>query len=596
MPEKLLDFLPENPYLQYCKLKFQQLSSLFFFLRSNSTSEVESRSRTSSNASSESSSNSVTLSLPTQTTMTLLASTNEQLSFNLIETDTFPTTSDLTNELSHSDEGLSDVDDTGTGLGTGVGEFKIEPLSGRSKRLSYPFPSRTKSQSSPSLLPINEPITEENESENDDEGNPRHTSNTKRFAMRRNTFNTGTGTSTTCRLSPIHSRRSSYSSSDDDDSHLLMGKKILSHSTSSPSSSAHVQTPNNSTTQQQQQTDTNSNNSKSCKSATETPLLPNNSNEFTTKQTESSSLSHNKFTKILLNNNSSNNKPSKATSMDNLSAKMLSLLMEDLEQVSTKTSPNVMLRNLVNNAYGRHLSDTNLTTYSMQLQMALATEKMKKTPSSIHHKQQSKSSSDTNLIKRFCQKKQHNIVPADLFKTKEMIFKYLKRTHHRCTSTKSVSLSATIQEEDPVMSHHQGSGNNLPLSETFSDIKEVGDEENLLTQQQPDSESCKKQSDVSSKYHCDVNDENDLFRNHHLQQQQQCSALSKSHNNSIASKDQYDGDCDEDEILTTDSERQPTTVECSITGVTTTTAIVSAALNGGGGGTVGNNSVCCSLV
>ena len=273
----------------------------------------------------------------------------------------------MTNELSHSDEGLSDADDTVGGSGTG--EFKIKPLSGRSNRLSYPFPSRNKSQSSPSLLPINEPITEENESENEDESiKSRHMPNHKRIAMRRNTFsNSGNGTPTACRLSPIHSRRSSYSSSDDDDSH-----KILSHSTSSPPL---VQTANNSSSnQQQKQSDTNSNNSNSRSSAIESPLMQNNIN---TSATERLGLSYDKFTKTRVDNSNTNKGPSKATSMDNLSAKMLSLLMEDLEQVSKKTSSDVMLRNLVNNAYGRHLSDTNLTTYSMQLQMALATEKMK---------------------------------------------------------------------------------------------------------------------------------------------------------------------------------------------------------------------------
>ena len=496
----------------------------------------------------------------------------------------------MTNELSHSDEGLSDADDTVVGSGTG--EFKIKPLSGRSNRLSYPFPSRNKSQSSPSLLPINEPITEENESENEDESiKSRHMPNHKRIAMRRNTFsNSGNGTPTACRLSPIHSRRSSYSSSDDDDSH-----KILSHSTSSPPL---VQTANNSSSnQQQKQSDTNSNNSNSRSSAIESPLMQNNIN---TSATERLGLSYDKFTKTGLDNSNTNKGPSKATSMDNLSAKMLSLLMEDLEQVSKKTSSNVMLRNLVNNAYGRHLSDTNLTTYSMQLQMALATEKMKKAPSSIHHKQQSKSSSDTNLIQRFCRKKQQqSIVPADLFETKEMIFKYLKRTHHRCTGgmNKSVSLAATIQEEDTI-SQQQPHDSDSQFSSTFSDIQgKIIDDDNPLVQdrldgqqQQQDYELVQKQT---SDEHCDVSNKDFLCNN----QQQHDAALNKRHNNSVSSKYQYDGDNEEDKVITTNSERQaPTTVETSI--AATTTAIVAAALNGGGGagGSVGNTSVCCSLV
>ena len=552
---------------------------------------MESRSRTSSNASSESSTSSVTP--PPPTTIAPSATTNiQQLPFDLIETDSFPTTSDLTNELSHSDEGLSDADDTVAGSGTG--EFKIKPLSGRSNRLSYPFPSRNKSQSSPSLLPINEPITEENESENEDEGiKPRHMPNHKRFT-RRNTFsNSVNGTPTTCRLSPIHSRRSSYSSSDDDDSH-----KILSHSTSSPPL---VQTSNNSTSnQQQKQSDTNTNNSNSRNSAIDSPLLQNNINTSATERLGLSSLSHDKFTKTPDNSNI-NNGPSKATSMDNLSAKMLSLLMEDLEQVSKKTSSNVMLRNLVNNAYGRHLSDTNLTTYSMQLQMALATEKMKK--SSIHQKHQSKSSSDTNLIQRFCCKKQQqSIVPADLFKTKEMIFKYLKRTHHRCTvgMNKSVSLAATIQEEDTILQQQQ---HQHELLSNFSDIQgEVSNKDNFLDQDQQNEqqkhnyESCQKQT---SDNHCDVSNEDFSCNNQQQQQQwqqQPDAALNKKHNNSVSSKYQYDGDNEEDKVITTGSERQTATVvETSI--AATTTAIVAAALNGGGsGGSVGNTSVCCSLV
>lgn len=636
----------------------------FNILRSISSSEVETRSRTSSNASAESSSTSITPPPPSSaynnaaTTATLLTSTsvvdgfqrNKKLplsppqTFDFIEPESFPTTSDLTNELSHSDEGLSDVDDAG-----GMGEFKFKSLAGRSNRMSYPFPSRNKSQSSPSLL-LSEPITEENESENDEEdgGRDRRGNFAGRMTPRRRTINV----TPTCRLSPIHSRRSSYSSSDDDDpSHILMGKKILSHSASSPSSVPTGSNNTDNTTNSNNCENNSSNNSSSKtsssdtmddKSADSTHTVPSVENDIITDSPSHetpyfSNTTQNKFTKLLNNNNNSSN--TKTTSTDNLNTKMLSLIMEDLQQISSKKkSPSVMLKNLLNNAYGRHLSDTNLTTYSMQLQMALAAEKMKTTKSStttLQHyqkQQRNKSNSDTNLVKKFCNKKQQQQQNGigDLFNTKEMIFKYLKRTHRPGGGTKSVSLSATIQEEDPIVSQHQTFGaltnttsEAAPVSRTFSDIQMIQPNDldrseasvtnsNIAKQQRQQSlldsssslsssfSSNKKLSDTSAKY--ELRDDNDTRQ----QQQQQ-----QNIENTKGLKKQA-GQIDEttqDAIESTSDKECNTSYKGSfpvstITTNTSTAAIISTALNGAGGGVVSpaaaavaaNASVCCSLV
>jgi hypothetical protein len=342
----------------------------------------------------------------------------------------------MTNYISHSDESLNDNTDENR-----AGNFARKSIAKRTNRMSYPFPSRNNTQSAPSLLPVTgEPITEENESENEEIS--AHIP--KKTAPRQHRFN-----SSSCRLSPIHSRRSSYSSSDDDD-HFLIDKKILSHSASTPS--------NLSGGGDGGQSDNTSD---------------NNTSVFTAKSDATSS-------------------------MDGINAKMLSLLLDDLEQISARNSSNskVMLKNLVNNAYGRHLSDTNLTTYSLQLQLVLATEKLKSLQSTTtntttsttatqkqqrHH--QSKSNSDTNLIKKFCKKKNH-IIAADIFKTKEMIFKYLKRTKSGSKSVSPISLSDTIQEEDPITTHSNnivptatssvsGSIDTCAVSQTFSDIQQL---------------------------------------------------------------------------------------------------------------------------
>lgn len=317
-------------------------------------------------------------------------------------------TTDLTSEHSHSDERLNESSNNSED----DNEFVTKPLASRSNRMSYPFPSRSKSKSSPNLPSISEPITEE---ESEFEDSPRNSPHGgKKMATRRTTIS-----STTCRLSPILSRRSSYSSSDDDDSHLL----LLSRPNSTH---AHVVTSNKTTT--------------------------------TTKGTSESKES----------TDSSLKRKCKATSTEDLNAKMLSLLLDDLNNLTPKATANVTLKNLVNNAYGRHLSDTNLTTYSMHLQLALAAEKLK-TYSTTHH--QSKSNSDTNLVKKFYKKK-HHTVSADIFKTKEMIFKYLKRTKSRNKAVSPISLSATIQEEDPVISTTPPQRDDTSFSDTFSDIQE----------------------------------------------------------------------------------------------------------------------------
>ena len=355
--------------------------------------------------------------------------------------------------MSHSDESLND--NAGENKST---SFVRKPITNRTNRMSYPFPSRNKSL--PSLLPVaDEPITEENESENEESSPHIH----KKPAPRRHpNFN-----QSSCRLSPIHSRRSSYSSSDDDDHFLTRDKKILSHSASTPS------------------------NISSSGGGGEDGSKSDNTSDNTSVFTEKSNAT---------------------TSMDNINAKMLSLLLDDLEQISARNSSNskVMLKNLVNNAYGRHLSDTNLTTYSLQLQLVLATEKLKSLQSTTtqqkqqrHH--QSKSNSDTNLIKKFC-KKQNHIISADIFKTKEMIFKYLKRTKNGSKSVSPISLSDTIHEEDPIIPTAtkplSESVDVCAVSQAFSDIQQpqpqVQPGENNIESRLPS--RIKSDLDASTKY------------------------------------------------------------------------------------------------
>lgn len=357
-----------------------------------------------------------------------------------------PITSNLNKEYSHSDECIAE---NASGHTT---EFSPNNIASRPSRLTYPF-AKQKTKSSPNLL--NEPITEENESEFED--SPRNSPHLQRRAsQRRRQFHS-------CRLSsPIHSRRSSYSSSDDDDNHILLEKtRLLSYP------------PISSVTNSQSGQSTNVN------------QVGNTNTTNTTNNT-----------------------------YHDLNEKMLSLIIDDLEQniLSSKVfhpSVNLKLNNMMNSAYGRHLSDTNLTTYSMQLQLALAREKLKSISSisPIHQYRSKKCSSDTNLVKRFGKKKQHLILSSEFFKTKEMIFKYLKRgVRSNNKSSSSLSLSAPIAEEDtsvtggdtaPQLSKSPKPNENR--SDTFSNIQGVDHQEN--THQPPskcDSRSSVKYYPLSS--------------------------------------------------------------------------------------------------
>lgn len=313
----------------------------------------------------------------------------------------YPIVNDLTKEHSKSDECLNENSSSYT-------EFQLAPAP-RSHRLTYPLFGMTKS--SPNLL--NE-ITEEQESELDESprGSPLLQ---RRPSQRRRTYHN-------CRLSPIHSRRSSCSSSDDDDMYMLSDKRRLSgqHLTS-------VTVTRN------------------------TSQSGNNTNSGHNKTTESSKRNA-PHTDDTINENI-------------LNEKMMSLFHSDLENnknIENLLLPevNLKLSGIAKYTYGRHFSDTNLTSYSMQLQLALA--KGHNFKNGKYHS--SKCSSDTNLVSTLCKKTSH-VLLSDFLRTKDF-FKSSKRGRNSSKNSSSLSLSSPIEEEP------DGKPSNLPSENSFSDLRE----------------------------------------------------------------------------------------------------------------------------
>lgn len=289
--------------------------------------------------------------------------------------DPLPLTNDLTKELSQSDEYLLET------CAALAQEFQVNPLQPRSQRKTYPITGKPKNKSTPNLL--NE-ISEENESEIEE--SPRTSPKLQRRSSSRRKARYHT-----CRLSPIHSRRSSCSSSDDDEMQLLVEKLRL-------------------TGQKLPQVVSNQSN-------------PNNS------QSSSSGGSDNV-----------NNEPNECLKEAKIDDNLASLLLPAL---ALKLAP---LENHANHTYGKHLSDTNLTSYSLYLQSALCKGK------SGDRLYQTKCSSDTNLVSTLFKRKHY--LSQDLFKTKELLVKYFKRGCRPGRTSSSLSLSSPIEEEPSHNSFH----------------------------------------------------------------------------------------------------------------------------------------------
>ena len=212
----------------------------------------------------------------------------------------YPITNDLTREQSQSDECLAE---NSAAYST---EFQVKPAQIRSHCLTYPSAlyNKQKTKSTPNLL--NE-ISEEHDSELED--SPRNSPLLqRRSSQRRRKYHT-------CRLSPIHSRRSSCSSSDDDE--ILAEKRRLSgHHIASVTG---VQSSHN-TTEYSKDTKTNTNSGSRTKNIS------------------------------TLKNDLENEK--------------------NLEHLLFSTA-NFKLANIPICKYGRHFSDTNLTCYATQLKLKL---------------------------------------------------------------------------------------------------------------------------------------------------------------------------------------------------------------------------------
>merc|ERR1719494_889857 len=294
-------------------------------------------------------------------------------------------------------------------------EFQVRPVAiqPRAMRLTYPSAQYTKkAKSTPNLL--NE-ISEEHESEIDD--SPRGSPILQRRAsQRRRKYG--------CRLSPIHSRRSSYSSSDDEEMQMFAEKHRLSSGTN-------ISLP-------LRQSGTGS----------QGPEKSSNSGVSGSYQNSGSSIKHD-IMALLQGSDKENNK-----NIANL-----------LPAVSMKLSSIVH-----HQSYGRHFSDTNLTSYSAALRIALAN-------STTQH-QQTKCSSDTNLV--FAIKGNRDLsLSQDFVKSKDL-FKYGKRSKNTSKNTSSLSLSSTIEEEPTYLNSPPGLSNlcfsvenfKLKPTENFSKTKE----------------------------------------------------------------------------------------------------------------------------
>jgi len=327
----------------------------------------------------------------------------------------YPFTNDLTKEQSQSDEYLAES----TSYDLNSDEFQSHTLPARS-RLSYPptLYSNKKTKSTPNLL---NGITEENESELED--SPRTSPILqRRSSQRRRKYHT-------CRLSPIHSRRSSCSSSDDDEMHMLAERRRISGQLFASLANS-------------QSTTGNSSNQKSGNG-------------------EDNSKEGNNDADILSNLDLFNE--------DSLSKKISSFFdSEEKHNLMNLLVPTLNLKlGSYSTAYGRHLSDTNLTSYSKQLQLALAKGTLKHGGSNGNisslstnqtsvnnktHHVQTKCSSDTNLLSSICKKK-NNILftSSDFFKTKDLFAKYIKLRHNTTRNSSknssNLSLSSPIEEE-----------------------------------------------------------------------------------------------------------------------------------------------------
>lgn len=297
-----------------------------------------------------------------------------------------PFTNYLTREQSQSDECLTDSS------ASSLQDFQLHSLQPRAQRKTYPSVSfsKQKTKSTPNLL--NE-ISEEHESELED--SPRTSPLLqRRSSQRRTKYHT-------CRLSPIHSRRSSCSSSDDDEMHMLVEKLRLSQQKL-------AQAANNQSGSQPSDKNTSDNNSS------------DNSNKRNT-------------TPPLVNG-------------DTISDKNLANLL--LPALTLK------LASLGNYTHGKHLSDTNLTSYSEQLLLALSKGSFK-----AGKLQPTKCSSDTNLVSTLFKKKQY--LSQDLLKTKELFVKYFKRGWKPGKTASSLSLSSPIEEEPSYDNFHMEPGPNI---------------------------------------------------------------------------------------------------------------------------------------
>ena len=297
-----------------------------------------------------------------------------------------PVVSDLTREQSQSDECLTESKSYDTY------ESKEAPVKTIPMRTRHSYPaaiySKQKTKSTPNLL--NE-ITEENESELED--SPRNSPHLRKHSsQRRHKYHT-------CRLSPIHSRRSSCSSSDDDEFHMLKDRRLFSGQ-----------------------------------------LLANLSNQNTSHANTSAQSDSGKKEKSKGNN--------AKESEDSLTEKILSLCdYEDPSVLSNLLVPSLNLKlggfRYFPKKYGRHLSDTNLTTYSACLQLALAKKDFKnennQNEETSGKKKQIKCSSDSNLVSMLYNMR--NISSMN------DICKLRKRNRNSSKNSSNLSLTSPIEEE-----------------------------------------------------------------------------------------------------------------------------------------------------
>ena len=246
-------------------------------------------------------------------------------------------------------------------------EFQIKPLQPRTHRLTYPMYTKQATKSSPNLL--NE-ISEELQSENEE--SPRSSPLQRRASQRRRQYHA-------CRLSPIHSRRSSCSSSDDEEMHLLTERRRRS-------GLGQMQTVQTSF----QSLNTNTNNT--------TGTSTGKQNQMCSQQMDEKMDFENFFLSSLNSNLSKHS------------------------QVS----------------YGRHLSDTNLTSHYLQLQLAILNRQKHKMV---------KSSSDTNLASTISHDPHNLLLTSHFVKNKDLFIKSLKRGKNG--SINGSSLSSPIEEEPP---------------------------------------------------------------------------------------------------------------------------------------------------